>query len=248
MQPISYDVNRENNLENSQAKPALVNKSNKRTKENSAILNQCSLDMEVFSIGDVNRQKVELFIKKGFFKAYDADISVNAPWVLAIQNGKFKAALGIRSAVEPLFIEQYLDTPIENVISNISCNVSRGEIAEIGNLYSNAKRFTLPLFLVAAVSLFCNDYRYMVFSGTGHVLKLIKNIGVESTFIVNADENKLTPSNDDWGTYYESQPKVVSISLASVMNFIESNEQYSAMFTALTPKIIQTTASLQGVI
>jgi hypothetical protein len=88
----------------------------------------------------------------------------------------------------------------------------------------------------------------MVFSGTEHVLKLIKNIGIEFAFIVNADKNKLTPSNDDWGTYYESQPKVVSISLASVINFIESNEIYSAMFTALTPKIIQTTASLRGVI
>lgn len=242
MQTTTYDLQTENSLDKKQ----VALSSNNRFRTNPSIINQRTLDMEVISISDINRQNVELFIKKGFSKAYKANISVNAPWILAINNGQFKAALGIRSAVQPLFIEQYLESPIEKYFSKLVDNISREEIAEIGNLYSNAKRFTLPLFLVTAVSLFCNNYRYMVFSGTEHVLKLIKSAGVESTFIANADQSKLTPSSDDWGTYYDTEPKVVSISLASVMNVIDRDEKYSAMFAALTPKILQTTASLRG--
>ena len=203
-------------------------------------------DLDVFAKTSPGRTDVESFIINGFQKSYNASVSVNMPWVLAIKDGQFKAALGIRSAVNPLFIEQYLDTPIENVISNVASNVSRDEIAEIGNLYSNAKRFTLPLFLVTAVSLFCNNYRYMVFSGTEHVLKLIQKIGVDTRFIVDADQNKLNPSTDDWGSYYHTNPKVVSISLASVMSIIENNDTYATLFSALTPKIVQTTSRLRG--
>ena len=62
----------------------------------------------------------------------------------------------------------------------------------------------------------------------------------------NADKNKLNPSTDDWGSYYNTKPKVVSISLASVMNIIENNDTYTTLFSTLTPKIVQTTSRLQG--
>ncbi|MEW6989213.1 thermostable hemolysin [Colwelliaceae bacterium 6441] len=244
MERISNDFLRASQFGDNQTKPVLAN-TRKRSQGDLAILSQCSLDMDVFSVGDIGRQNIEQFIRHGFAKSYGADISVNMPWVLAIKEGKFKAGLGIRSAIQTLFVEQYLDKPIEQYISTLADNVARKEIAEIGNLYSNAKRFTLPLFLVTAVSLFCNHYRYMVFSGTEHVLKLIKNTGIETTFISTADKEKLLPSNDDWGSYYDTKPNVVCVSLTGVMKIIEANELFSAMFTALSPKIISTTSRLK---
>jgi hypothetical protein len=204
-----------------------------------------SLDMNVVSSADKNRASVEAFIQQGFAKTYQAKVSITMPWLLAVSEGNFKAAIGIRSAKEPLFIEQYLAKPIEDVIPSKTNTINRNEIAEIGHLYSNATRFTLPLLLVTAVSLFCNDYKYMVFSGTEHVIKLIEKTGVKCSFIAEADENALSHSEDDWGTYYKTNPKVVSILLSDVMTLIDSNKRYSSMFDSLNDKIAKTTANLR---
>lgn len=246
MQSIAYVVNNEGRAETANLECFVDHSLKTSSAENTTKLNQCTLDMEVLAVGDKSRGAVEQFIKQGFAKAYGANIAVNAPWLLAIKEGKYKAALGIRSALSPLFVEQYLQGAIENYVSEQGCLVARAEIAEIGNLYSNAKRFTLPLFLVAAVSLFCNNYRYMVFSGTSHVLNLMNKIGVEHRYIADADPRKLAASNDDWGTYYDTQPKVVSVSLASVMRVIESNTFYLALFTQLSDRISKTTSRLKG--
>lgn len=102
--------------------------------------------LDVYQKSDSERLAVEQFIKKGFASAYGADIDITMPYVLAINNGKFKAALGIRTATENLFIEQYLDQPIEHHVRHKHAVVDREHIAEIGHLYSNSNKFTLPLF------------------------------------------------------------------------------------------------------
>lgn len=208
---------------------------------------QYTLDMNVFSKGDLSRKDVECFISKGFAKTYSAKVSITMPWLLTIKDEKYKAALGIRSAKHSLFIEQYLSEPIEKIIerNNTDSVINRDDIAEIGHLYSNGKRFTLPLLLVTAVSLFCNDYKYMVFSGTEHVLKLIEKTGVNCSFIAEATKEKLTSPQDNWGTYYETNPKVVFISLIEVMTLINNHPSYSAMFEALNKKIAGTTLRLK---
>ncbi|WP_448210998.1 thermostable hemolysin [Colwellia sp. MEBiC06753] len=159
------------------------------------------------------------------------------PWLLAVSDGRYRSALGIRTALQPLFIEQYLSTSVEQALSSVVGQVTRSEIAEIGHLYSNAKRFTLPLLLVAAVSLFCNDYKYMVFSGTDHVLSLLAKTGVDCHFIAHADQAKLTPSTDNWGSYYQTNPKVVFVELSQVIHLLNTNPRYFAMFESLNEKI-----------
>lgn len=210
-----------------------------------------TLDMDVISLEDNNRIDVENFIKKGFSKTYNADITITMPWLLTVKDAKYKAALGIRSATSTLFIEQYIDEPIEKAIAkslsqtNKNAVISRREIAEIGHLYSNGKRFTLPLLLVTAVSLFCNDYKHMVFSGTEHVLNLIEKMGVNCSFIAEAKEEKLNISLDNWGTYYSTQPQVVCISLIDVMKLINNHPLYTSMFEILNEKIVRTTSNLR---
>jgi hypothetical protein len=216
----------------------------------------CALDMDVFSKGDLKRKNVEHFIRQGFVKTYNANVAISMPWLLSVKDAKYKAALGIRSAVDTLFIEQYLSEPIEQAIAknlskrDIECSgnnaISRHEIAEIGHLYSNGKRFTLPLLLVTAISLFCNDYKYMVFSGTEHVLKLIAKAGVNCWFIAKAKKESLNGAQDNWGSYYETNPKVVIISLLEVMTLINNHPVYASMFEHLNKKIAKTTSSLRA--
>ena len=201
--------------------------------------------LDVYQKNDDGRLAAEQFIKAGFASAYGADIDIGMPYVLAINNGKFKAALGIRSAVENLFIEQYLTQPIEHYVSQHQATVARELIAEIGHLYSNSNKFTIPLFLTTAVSLFCNGYEHMAFAGTEHVVKLIGKAGIECHHIALADKNKLLGTSQKWGSYYEKNPQVVFVSLACVMKLVNTSTHFKQMFEQLAPKIALTTSKLK---
>jgi len=204
------------------------------------------LDVDAFSQQCEGRSSVEDFIQKGFSKTYGANIHVSMPIVLAVKKGTYKAALGIRSTQSPLFIEQYLNSSIESLLSTPDHRVSRNEIIEIGHLFSNAKKFTIPLLLVTAISLYCSGFKYMVFSGTEQVNNLISKTGIRVTFLAKADSSKLDKSNDLWGTYYDSNPQVVSVSLANVMAIISGKDGYLQMFHSLEKKIAGVTQIIEN--
>jgi hypothetical protein len=204
-----------------------------------------TFSLDVFQRSDDGRLAAEQFIKDGFTSIYGADIDITMPYVLAINNGKFKAALGIRAATENLFIEQYLTQPIEYYVTQKHAIALRQYIAEIGHLYSNSNKFTIPLFLTTAVSLFCNGYEHMVFAGTERVVKLISKAGIDCHYIAQADKNKLQGSSKKWGSYYETNPRVVFVSLASVMSVVNKSTHFKQMFDQLERKIALTTSKLK---
>jgi hypothetical protein len=196
-----------------------------------------SFNMDVFSKNCAGRLAAEQFIKQGFKKTYGANISISMPQVLTVKTGNFKAALGIRSANSPLFIEQYLPCPIEKTSALANENIARERIVEIGCLYSNANRFTIPLFLVTAISLFYQGYSHLVFSGTHKVLNIISKAGIDFTHLCNAKQSLLSPSDDDWGSYYETQPKVALVALSNVIKAINKQPRYQKLFDSLEIKI-----------
>ena len=175
-----------------EAMTPLANKNRENAKQS-----KYAFGIDVYKTGDQGRLDAEQFIIDGFLNSYNANITVSMPWVLAINNGSFKAALGIRPATEALFLEQYIGQPIEQSLSQSFQDIKRSEIAEVGHLYSNSNKFTIPLFLTTAVSLFCNDYKFMVFSATEHVLDLITRTGISHTLLTTADSSKLDQSNDN---------------------------------------------------
>jgi hypothetical protein len=222
----------------------------KRPATQQLLTKKYSYNIKVFAKKDAGRRDVERFIEQGFLTSYNATISISMPWILAISTGCFKAALGIRSAYDgatnTLFVEQYTDKLIECILQDLDPQVSRSEIAEIGHLYSNAKKFTISLFLTTAVSLFCNHYKFMVFAATEHVLDLIDRSGISHTMITSADPSKLEKSVNNWGVYYETNPKVVAISLSNVMQVINQQKKFRLMFEHLADEIATTTTKLKG--
>lgn len=76
---------------------------------NSSLVKQnFNFDIQVAALGSKQRSEIEQFIKQDFLKSYQAKVSVTMPHFLTLCNGTYKAALGIRSGQEDLFIEQYL--------------------------------------------------------------------------------------------------------------------------------------------
>ncbi|MFX5141988.1 thermostable hemolysin, partial [Acinetobacter baumannii] len=49
----------------------------------------------------------------------------------------------------------------------------------------------------------------MVFSATGQVAAMVDKVGLPTRALALADPARLTGSVDDWGSYYESAPRVM---------------------------------------
>ena len=204
-----------------------------------------NFDIQVAAFGGKQRSEIEQFIKHGFYKSYQAKVSVTMPHLLALCNGTYKAALGIRGGEENLFIEQYLSSAIELQPLFLKHKIDRKDIVEIGHLYSNTQRFTLPLFMITAVSLFYRNYKYMVFSGTEKVIDLIVKSGLKSSHLCDAHLSKIQTDTDEWGSYYDTKPKVIAVSLSDVIALIDQQPRYQAMFQSLDKQIAQTCQQLR---
>ena len=87
---------------------------------------------------DEGRKKLECFVHDTFKRAYGANVQHFLPRLMSLTNSQndLIAAVGFHAAQdESLFLEQYLDKPIEAAIGEkLGCNVQRHRIMEVGNL------------------------------------------------------------------------------------------------------------------
>lgn len=206
-----------------------------------------TFDMDVCFISDGSiRDEITQFIQSGYKKAFNADISITMPALLYIEDKSLKAALGLRGHCEEFFIQQYLDKPIIKLIQEKSPSTLLEHVVEVGSLYSNSTRFIIPLFMVTAVTSYLLGKKFLVLSGTAHVINLLSKSGVAYQEITRAEKDKLRPSSDSWGAYYDSNPQVVIVSLYEVMQLIESNKFYKKLLARLSDQIEKACRILEG--
>lgn len=161
---------------------------------------------------DHARFEVERFIKDIYAKSYGARIHVHYPILMSMhdKSGRIIAAVGFRPAVhEPLFLEQYLKSNVENVLQ-----APRRQIVEIGNLASDGGGASVYLFAVITAYLSHQGFTHAVVTGTNFLEKRFKQLGLKPKRQAKADPNLLLHVGEDWGTYYNTQPHVLSGSLA----------------------------------
>lgn len=167
------------------------------------------------------RLRVEKFIQNVYSRNYGADISVTYPVLMSVRDsgGDILAAVGFRPAVsEPLFLEQYTQEPIENVISRLAAHaVPRCEIAEIGNLASKGKGASVFLFAAIASYLLHQGIYYATVTGTDQLHRRFKTMGLNPHVVCDASLAKLKAEQRNWGSYYDTQPRVLVGSLEDSM-------------------------------
>lgn len=163
---------------------------------------------------------VKNFITRIYANAYKAQISVHYPVLVALYDdaGNIMAATGIRSAAEStLFLEQYLEKPVEQVLS-----ITRDKVVEIGNLASGSKGAGLLLFAALAVHLRAKGFKKSVMTGTGYLEKRFRFLGLEPQRHAKADPTMLQNTDETWGSYYETQPHVISLSISHGYKHLKS--------------------------
>ena len=119
------------------------------------------------------------------------------------------AALGFRMAdVERLFLEDYLDAPIEEAVSGIfGFPVGRERIVEIGAHASIRSRATVELWVQTARHL-DGIADVVVAVLTAPLRAMFDRLGIAIEEICDADPAKLPDGGEGWGRYYEQQPRV----------------------------------------
>ncbi len=127
--------------------------------------------------GSAERAEVENYIASKFRQEYAAELSSFAPLLLSMHcKNELSAAVGIRPASSaPLFVEQYLDKPIEDCIKTADGSViQRDEIVEIGNLVATRRGASQLLFIVLGSLMYEAGYRWLVFSATSQVERMTR--------------------------------------------------------------------------
>ncbi|MFT4939015.1 MAG: hypothetical protein ACI88A_002047 [Paraglaciecola sp.] len=194
---------------------------------------QCSGDFILANQDCVKRDELQRFIQSGFAREYNANVREFMPRLMAVDTFGLKAVLGLRSAREPLFIEQYLDYPVEGYFAK-QAPLSRTEILEIGNLVSHNRLHTTRLFMLTAISAIDSGFRFLVFSATGNVARLLSAYGLPLTRLQIADGKKLGDKQRYWGSYYQTDPQVMALDLSDVTRLCAKKPLMGRMLTQLS--------------
>lgn len=164
------------------------------------------------------RVTAEQYVAKGFDRYHEASVTHFMPSLFTITEEEITACLGVRPATGPLFLEQYIDGPVEQALGELQ--IERKHIAEIGNLVSDSRHATLQLFISVATVLHNAGYQQMVFCATRRVAAILKLIGAPLKTVVEADGHRLGESLPEWGRYYDHQPTVMHLNIADVIHIV----------------------------
>ena len=164
------------------------------------------------------RAEIERFIAERFRQAYGAQVSHFCAHLLGARDaaGAWQAAAGYTPAASGmLFLEHYLDRPVEVVLSGaLGARVQRPRIVEVGNLVAAAagagRRF-LPALGRHLVEL---DYQWVVFTATREVRNLLRRLSYPAHVLGPAACERLPDHGAAWGSYYAHDPSVMAGCLA----------------------------------
>lgn len=162
------------------------------------------------------RREVEAFIAAVFKQVYCAEVSHFMPQLVALRDasGVLMAAFGLRNAgSERLFLEQYLDEPIEQLMSReLERDISREEITCIGNLaVANPRNAGVLIAHVIKHSLSMNLPWGVATAHHSLQNGLIKG-GRDLFPLAMANPDRIQPEERvKWGSYYKHMPQIVAI-------------------------------------
>jgi len=163
--------------------------------------------------GSPRRTEVEAFIRASFAQHYNASIPVLAPNLMFLdEDGRILAAAGWRAAgLQPLYLERYLDQPIEKAVARLAGQpVSRERIVEVGNLAAGRPGSGINVIRALARDLDRQGFEWVVFTATRALVGIFARLGLPLLTLGVADPARLGPEALAWGSYYETGPIVVA--------------------------------------
>lgn len=158
------------------------------------------------------RASLEARVRSGFGMHFDACIEGFMPRFAHYRHTSgATGVIGIRRAAdEPLFLESYLNVPVETVIEDVTgALIARDRIAEVGQFVVDDRDIVPSFFRDLVPFLVRNDFDWVCFTGTDRIRALLARIGFHGLPLARADETRVRNSTDRWGRYYDFDPVVI---------------------------------------
>ena len=158
------------------------------------------------------------FIEARYRKFFGSNVGVRYPRLLVLSDGtgQVVAAVGIRRAAESsLFLEQYLDMPVEAAVAAMcGRNVARRDLVELGSLAAVSSR--AAMYLIAAMAAFMKQqgFDYALVTSTDRLRRLFGHFDFALRSLCDARKDALADGGDGWGHYYDHAPRVLAGSVA----------------------------------
>jgi hypothetical protein len=165
------------------------------------------------------RACLEHFIAEVYRQRYKAHIVHFAQQLIGLQgeDGKWLAAAGYTLAtVAPLFVEQYLDVPVEEAITaRIGAPVTRSQVVEAGNLAAVDPGAAREMIVHLAAVLHRVQLGWVVLTCTRTLLNSFFRLGLAPIALAHADPRRLPDCGKSWGSYYQTDPIVVGADITA---------------------------------
>jgi hypothetical protein len=161
-----------------------------------------------------DRAELEAFVGAAFRRGHDATVTSFMPTLLSFRDraGDLRGVVGLRGATpQPLYLEQYLEKPVEAAIAAATGQpVRREQVVEVGNLAGANCRAAMRMVALLPGYLLSRDYRWIVFTATSTVRGILESFGAPLVELARADGARVAGSPDLWGRYYEKDPRVLA--------------------------------------
>lgn len=170
------------------------------------------LTLEQRQVGDPLRAELVQYIQQRFFDTHGADVQMFMPELLGLRSadGEVCASAGIRLAGhEPLFLEHYLDGPIEQAgMELIGRPLARASIVEVGNLAASNLGSARLCIITVTWLLALRGLEWVTFTGNASLVNSFTRLGLRPVTLCAADPLRLGEHRHDWGRYYQTRPHV----------------------------------------
>lgn len=177
--------------------------------------------------GQRGRGRLERYVHERYAAAYGADVRHFLTDLVAVVDvhDDLQGVIGTSFAEDgPLFLEQYLDEPVERPLSRaLGAVAPRSRIAEVGNLASHVPGGGRVLVTAFSWFLHGNGAEWAVFTGTAALRNGFRRLRVPMLDLAPADAHAVRARRGEWGTYYDADPRVAAVRIDDVRRVADSD-------------------------
>jgi hypothetical protein len=183
----------------------------------------------VYNESDPGREAVERFIHRVFARRFGARVQRFAPHLICLRDsddGEIVSAAGYRRASNgPLFLERYLEQPVEQSLAAPGqFPVAREGIVEVGHLASERGGEGRGLIVRLAHHLAAQNTQWVVSTLTEELRHLFVRMGITPLALGRADAGALGEQAGEWGNYYEHHPVVLAGQMQPALRWLQRRQ------------------------